>query len=219
MGREGLLAALAVLVATAFVFALWPQLDLVISGLFFTPRFGFWENVVPLLDLVRLVSMWPAFAIGIASALLLPLRLVFPRVFGFIGWRPLAFLVTSVLLAPLLLVNSILKDLWDRARPVQVHEFGGPWSFTPWYRPGMECDTNCSFVSGEMSGAMWLLAPAALLPPRWRGIGYGAVLVYSAFIGLLRIAYGGHFFSDVVFSAVFTYLVIFALYHLFLRRT
>ena len=219
MARRGFVAAWIVGLLTAAVFAIWPELDLFTSGLFFRPGIGFWENAVPALDLIRTYSMWPAFVIGIGSAVLLPLRLVFVQTFSFVDWRPLVFLLTSVLLAPLLLVNAILKDMWDRARPVQVHEFSGPWNFTPWYRVGMECDTNCSFVSGEMSGAMWLLAPAALLPEKWRNLGYGLVLVYSAFIGLMRVAYGGHFLSDVLLSAVLTYFIIFLMYHLFMRRT
>ena len=31
------------------------------------------------------------------------------------------------------------------------------------------CKRNCSFVSGEASTGFWMVAPASLLPPPWRG--------------------------------------------------
>ena len=41
---------------------------------------------------------------------------------------------------------------WGRPRPVMVTEFGGPWTFKPWYDPSGACPKNCSFFSGEGEG-------------------------------------------------------------------
>ena len=65
--------------------------------------------------------------------------------------------------------------------------------FMPWWDPRGECPNNCSFVAGEPSGAFWTLAPAALAPPQWRALAYGAALAFGAAVGVLRIAGGGAF--------------------------
>ena len=72
-------------------------------------------------------------------------------------------------------------------------------------------------LAGEPSGAFWTLAPAALAPPPWRALAYGGALAFGAAVGVLRMAAGAHFFSDVVFAGVLTFLVIW-LTHRFLYR-
>ena len=52
------------------------------------------------------------------------------------------------------------------------------------------------------------MAPAAVAPRHWRAIGYGLALAFGAAVGVLRMAAGAHFFSDVVFAGVFTFLTI-----------
>ena len=78
----------------------------------------------------------------------------------------------------------------------------------PWWDPRGDCPKNCSFIAGEPSGAFWTLAPAALAPPHWRALAYGAAVAFGAGVGLLRMAGGGHFFSDVTFAGVITFLII-----------
>ncbi len=41
------------------------------------------------------------------------------------------------------------------------------------------CATNCSFISGEGSSAIWLLTFAVLLPPRWRPLGLKILLGFA----------------------------------------
>ena len=55
----------------------------------------------------------------------------------------------------------------------------------PWWDPRGDCPKNCSFVAGEPSGAFWTLAPAALTPPAWRALAYGASLAFGACIAAL----------------------------------
>ncbi len=57
---------------------------------------------------------------------------------------------------------------------------------------------------------------------RWRGpelqpLAYGAALAFGVGIGVLRIAAGAHFFSDVVFAGVFMYLLIWLAHGLIYR--
>jgi membrane-associated phospholipid phosphatase len=56
------------------------------------------------------------------------------------------------------------------------------------------------------------LAAAALAPPQWRALAYGAALAFGTGVGALRIAGGGHFFTDIVFAGVIMYLLIWAVY-------
>jgi membrane-associated phospholipid phosphatase len=128
------------------------------------------------------------------------------------------FLLGTLALAPGLLANTILKEHWGRPRPIEVREFGGSESFVPWWDPRGTCDGNCSFISGESAGAFWTLAPAALAPPPLRVVAYAAALAFGAAVGTMRIAVGGHFFTDVVFAGVFTFLIIWIAHGLIYRR-
>jgi lipid A 4'-phosphatase len=114
------------------------------------------------------------------------------------GRRAAAFVLLALLLGPGLVVNVVLKDNWGRARPVQTEEFGGQARFTPAWVVSDQCDKNCSFVCGDASIGFGLIALAFVSrrPRPWllAGIALGAAL------GLMRMAQGGHFLSDVVFS-------------------
>ncbi|MGA8950503.1 MAG: phosphatase PAP2 family protein, partial [Xanthobacteraceae bacterium] len=48
-------------------------------------------------------------------------------------------------------------------------------------------------------------------------LAYAAALAFGAAVGVLRIAAGAHFFSDVVFAGVFTYLLIWLIHGLIYR--
>jgi membrane-associated PAP2 superfamily phosphatase len=155
----------------------------------------------------------------VAPALIaLLLKLLWPRSPVPASGRAALFLIATLALAPGLVVNGILKPYWPRPRPVQVMEFGGPQRFVAWWDPRGTCESNCSFVSGEASSAFWSLAPAALAPPPWRALAYGVAIVYGATMSTLRIAAGGHFFTDVVFAGVLTFLIIWLAYRLVYRR-
>jgi lipid A 4'-phosphatase len=218
MNRTGLAIALVIAVVVGAVFGIYPQLDLAISAYFFDPHVGLFKvNVQPWVlhsrDGARyLIALLvaPAF-LAIIGKLLLPRRRMLVR------GRASLFLILTLALGPGLLTNGILKDYWGRSRPIDVKVLGGTDRFTPWWDPFGDCPANCSFVAGEASGAFWTLAPAALAPPQWRALAYGGALTFGAAIGLLRIAAGGHFFTDVVFAGVFTFLLIWLMYGLFFR--
>ena len=119
--------------------------------------------------------------------------------------RAAVFLIATLVLGPGLLVNITMKDYWPRSRPIDVPELGGSEKFVPWWDPRGVCAKNCSFVAGESAGAFWSLAPAALAPPQWRPLAYAAAVAFGTGVGVLRMAFGGHFFTDVVFAGVFMF--------------
>ena len=135
----------------------------------------------------------------------------------FMTTRAALLLTLTLIFGPGLITNSLLKEHWGRARPIDVTEFGGSNHFTAWWDPRGDCPNNCSFIAGEPAGAFWTLAPAALAPPQWRALAYGAALTFGVVVGALRIAGGGHFFTDVVFAGVIMYLLIWLAYGLIYR--
>jgi lipid A 4'-phosphatase len=97
-----------------------------------------------------------------------------------------------------LIVNVVFKDHFGRARPRDIEEFGGSKRFTPAFVISSECDSNCSFSSGEGAAGFFSMALALALSRR-RAIFLAAVAMGSL-VSLSRIAAGAHFFSDTVVS-------------------
>jgi len=93
-----------------------------------------------------------------------------------------------------------------------VTQFSGPQQFVAWWNPHGACRKNCSFFSGEGATAFWTYAPAALAPPPWRPLAYVAATVFGVVTSGLRMAFGGHFFTDVAAAGLVTFLVIWLAY-------
>lgn len=124
--------------------------------------------------------------------------------------RAILFLTLSLAIGPGLLVHAGLKELSHRPRPYNITAFGGPDAFRPFTRFDGACPHNCSFASGETAATTWLLAPASLVPPPWQGLALAGALAFAATTGLLRMAFGAHFLSDVCGGALVTMLVVLA---------
>jgi lipid A 4'-phosphatase len=218
MNRTGLVIALALAAAVGVVFGVFPQLDLDLSGLFFDPSAdGFWARLDPVINGLRDASRVVVTLLAAPAGLALVGKLVLPRRRMLIPGRAALLMIATLGLGPGLVTDVILKNHWGRPRPIDVTQFGGDEHFVPWWDPRGDCPGNCSFVAGEPSGAFWTLAPAMLVPPAWRGLATAAALALGAGIGLARMAAGGHFFTDVVFSGFFTFLIIWLLHGLMFR--
>ena len=196
------------LAATLVVIALRPDLDLAAARVFYVGskhfvgqtraatimRYAAWA-------LPFLVFLGMLVAAGLAWARLVPRRLA-PSLSG------LLFLTLSLAIGPGLLVHAGLKQLSHRPRPYDVTAFGGPDAFRPFTKFDGACPHNCSFASGETAAATWMLAPASLVPPPWRGAALAAAVAFAAATGALRMAFGAHFLSDVCGGALVTILVV-----------
>jgi len=215
MNRTGLVIALVVGAMTGLVFGFFPRLDLKISGLLFDPQTRQFTLLYQVLlgqlswpAHLRDASMWIVAALAVPAGVALAAKCVLPTARLRMGGRAIVLLLASLALAPGLLVNVALKEHWNRPRPIAVREFNGPDRFVPWWDPRGECRHNCSFIAGEASGAFWTLAPAALAPPPVRIFAYAAAIAFGTAVGVLRMAFGAHFFTDVVFAGVFTFLIV-----------
>jgi membrane-associated PAP2 superfamily phosphatase len=216
MNRTGLLAALLLAAIVGIIFGLYPELDLRIAGLFIEPSAN---GFVPRtwIRYARDASMWIIAALAVLPAVALAVKLVLPRTRLLVSGRAIILLLATLALGPGLAVNVVLKETWSRSRPIDVAQFGGEERFVAWWDPRGNCASNCSFVTGDGSGAFWTLAPASLAPPAWRPLAYGAALTFGAAIGVMRMSFGGHFFTDVAFAGVITFLIIWLVHGLLYR--
>jgi lipid A 4'-phosphatase len=211
-----ILASLGVLTGT--IFAVDPSLDLQAASFFrylaVQPEVRGFDRAV---ETVRQIGPLVIIAALVPAVVALAMKIFWPLRPTPISTRSALFLVASLALGPGLLVNGILKESWARPRPGMVTEFGGEYTFMPWWDPRGACDSNCSFVSGETSSAVWMAAPAILAPPPWRYVALAAAGLYGLVFASIRMLAGGHFLSDVIFAAIFTGLVIWTV-HGFLFR-
>lgn len=192
------------------VFALWPDLDLMVSGAFFTPGDGFTLSRSLLIEALREAIWGLSIVVGLGAAAGCVAALV-RRPLPALDLRRSAFILSLYLLGPALLVDGILKRYWGRARPANVEAFGGTSHFTPPWLPAHECASNCSFVSGEGAAATALAISLAVLAPvvrrsvpGWAYRIYVALAVILPATGLfLRVMLGRHFLSDTVFAMLF----------------
>ena len=211
--RRGVVVYAAVVALAAATFLLFPGVDLWASGLFYRPEshffLGDWAPVRAIYRGVpRLVEI-----IVIAVPALCLVALWRRRSGAALNIRAAAFLLLSLALGPGLLVNAVLKDHWGRARPAQVTEFAGTQRFTPALIPADQCARNCSFPAGHPAVGFYLVSFAFLVrDPKRRRMAEGAAIAVGALFGLARMAQGGHFLSDVVFSGLLVYATSWLLY-------
>jgi lipid A 4'-phosphatase len=218
-GRS-ILIQLAALALTAVVLGIWPQIDVDVARLFVRSD-GLFLGVSSTGYLLR--SIFYALPLVLGGGLLLIWLAAFwhaPK-WPVPSHRAIAFMIISLAVGPGLVVNGILKEVSHRPRPFHVLEVNphGKWDFRPWYRFDGQCESNCSFVSGEASSAMWTLAPALVAPLPVRALAIGASILVTVATGLWRMALGGHFLSDVLMGALLTSLTVCLLYLAMFRRT
>jgi lipid A 4'-phosphatase len=217
MTRNGLFVVLAAAVIVGAIFAVHPDYDLALSQPFFAGAVRFPLRFTPWLVELRDLALWLVALLMVPSLVALAVKLIRPRLPLLVRGRTIIFLSVTLALVPGLIANGLLKDHWGRPRPIDVTAFGGMEEFRAWWDPRGSCPGNCSFVSGDASGAFWTLAPAALAPPQWRAVAFGAALIFGAGVGLLRMMFGGHFFTDVFFAGIMAYVTIWIMHRLIFR--
>jgi lipid A 4'-phosphatase len=209
MNRTGLFVALAFALVIGLLFGIYPELDLKLAALFYDPATrSFPLKLNGIAALARNGSMWIAWAFAVPAIAALVAKLVRPDRPLMMSGRAIVFLLVSLLLSAGILTNLTFKSYWSRPRPVVVTQFGGDLPFVPWWDPRGRCAKNCSFFSGEGATAFWTYAPAALAPPAWRPLAYAAATVFGIITSTLRMAFGGHFFTDVATAGWVTFVVI-----------
>jgi lipid A 4'-phosphatase len=205
--------------AVSLFFLVLPDVDLWASNLFYSEAEGFWAQNDPFLRRLRHLGPHIVQIIAVVCMLTLFLKLLIPGRGPILPLRAPLFLLTTLILGPGVLVNLILKNNWGRPRPHTVDQFGGDLPYQPVWLPTDLCDTNCSFVSGEASAGIWLVAAVFIAPAAWRLALLCFVLPLALILSLNRIAFGGHFLSDTLISWGLTLLVILVAYRFFYVTT
>jgi membrane-associated PAP2 superfamily phosphatase len=213
MNRTGLVIALGLSLVIGLLFGIFPELDLKLAALFFDPASAsFPLKQSGLAAFARDGAMWIAWALVLPALFAIVGKLVRPDRPMLVPGRAAVFLLVTILLSVVVLTNLTFKSYWGRPRPVVVAEFNGPSQFVPWWDPRGDCGRNCSFFSGEGATAFWTYAPAALTPPAWRPLAYVAATAFGVVTSVLRMAFGGHFFTDVAAAGLVSFFVIWLAY-------
>ena len=200
----------------AGLFITFPQLDLLASGLFYRGA-GHWalnrEDLWLAIPYRGLPRLGQGLLVGLLLLWLLSFWSRLPRLRA--RRTTLGFLLAGALLGPVLLVDATLKEHSGRTRPVNVEQFGGSRQFTPAFIPADQCEQNCSFVSGHVATASFIMAFGWLGAPAVRRRWLLASLACGGLFALVRMVPGGHFLSDTVFAWFATYFSLWAVEFLF----
>lgn len=209
--------AAATALVSALLLGLFPGIDREISRLFFNESVrGFpvagteWGRALRTLGMYLPHLGWIAATAAVLVALLRPGRPM--------PMRPsiALFLMVTAVAIPALVVNAGFKQNWGRPRPVHVAEFGGRQPFKPWWDNSGACRRNCSFMSGETSAAALLVGAATIAPPVMRPLAIGAAALFTLLIGMMRVAFGGHWLSDVLLGGSVSVLLMLAAHRIIL---
>ena len=201
-----------IIVLTGIVFNAYPEWDLAISNAFYDKKTNFAYRGGTFLGelrhvFMRLYYLFYGFII-VAFVYCLYQNTRFLKLDAK-GWW---FQILCSLLGPGLLTNGILKEIWGRARPREIAEFGRTAEFTPVFWFSDQCASNCSFVSGEASAMFMIFAALALTAHRYRKRLLVLMLAAGGFVSLMRVGQGGHFATDCLVAGGLMMLVACAIY-------
>lgn len=124
--------------------------------------------------------------------------------------RRALYILLVIALGPGVVVNLVFKDHWGRPRPVHVQEFGGEYAYVP---PLQMADTpDKSFVCGHCSVG-YAFFVLYFLSQNHKPLYFILTLTLAWTMGFTRMASGGHFASDILWSGYLVFLVAYALYY------
>jgi lipid A 4'-phosphatase len=201
-------------IISSLVFVFYPQVDLYISNLFYDGK-GFPLNGT-LFEEIFYYSVKPLLiALSLGALLIFLYNFFGKKNLLNINAKVILYLLLTLGLAPGLIVNSLLKENWERARPAQITQFGGDKEFSPAFIPTNQ--DGYSFSSGHAAGAFSLMAFALLLK-RQRAFWIGISLLYGVLVSFARVSAGGHFLSDVATSFFLAIIFTLIFYSLLIKE-
>lgn len=184
-----------------------PAMDIDFSKLFYDSENGFIyrNNIIVKLFFV-IIPILIKILLLITSVYLLYLIIKYKSFSKIIlSWS--FYLIIATAIGPGLLVNSILKENFGRARPIQIVNFNGAKNFTRAFSITNECVHNCSFSSGHAAMGYSFTSFAYIFPYIFFTRIYSVALCFGSLVGLSRILMGGHFLSDVLASCFIILIV------------
>jgi len=186
-----------------------PQIDLYISGLFYSSGQGFYDHFF----FHALFEYGEVFGIatGALACAVFVLSLFWQR---FKKWRRGAVvMVLTLVLGAGIIVNLGFKGHWARPRPKQVVEFGGKHAYQPFWLPHIQNkeDPQKSFPSGHVAMGFYFLSFCFVSKRYHSHLLFYIGLFFTLFLGcglmVGRVVQGGHFVSDVLAAALIMWYV------------
>jgi lipid A 4'-phosphatase len=218
MNRAGLFIALAIALIGGVVFTIFPQFDVWVAHLFYNMSSRkFVLSPLGAAEYVRRAAMWIAWGFAVPAIVALIVKLIRPDKRLLMSGRAVIFLLSTILINAILLPDVVVKHHWGRPRPIATTEFNGSQTFKPWWKAHNGDWHNTSFFSGEAATAFWTYAPAALAPPSLRPLTFTAATVFGLTTGILRMAFGAHYASDIIAAGLAAFLVVWIGYALIYR--
>ena len=198
-GMSPLYYFLIVFCLVALLLTIGPTFDLFFSDLFYLGKKQFLLQSTSFITIIFRNIMLPFILIYVLFlpivSKIFPIKKIF---FNYdFSFKNILFIWSSLIISIIIIINILLKGLWGRARPNDILQLGGGDIYSPWYKITDECLNNCSFVSGDASVGFSMLV---LFFITRKTIYCYLAIVLGSLLGLVRIAEGGHFLSDVVFS-------------------
>ncbi|NQU39356.1 MAG: phosphatase PAP2 family protein [Lentisphaerae bacterium] len=192
-----------------------PMFDLAVAGHFLQSGMS---NSWPLADTFPWNWLYaaPRIALGLPVAAALLYLLVSTAGVGNHRYRVhCVFLLLAIWLGSGLVSEGVLKANWGRPRPLEVDVFGGSWPFRPVWSPGV-AGRGRSFPCGHSAAVFTLTALYFMLRRHQRRsalLVLTGVLAFGWAVGLTRLRVGGHYLSDVAWSASIAFTVNLLLYY------
>ncbi len=206
------------------IFSLFPAIDIYVSSFFYdaeVKKFPLRDNLFSLIIYysVRIFTFITLaislFIITIENKYLsrfydIIFKDLFVKIRGLIriSKEQASFLFLVIIITPGILVHWAMKPLWDRARPVNADIFGGQDKFSYFYELFAGQNGN-SFPSGHASMSFAMVAFAYIVKSENKNLVFAITFLYGILASACRIWQGGHYLSDVTFSAILTLWTIF----------
>jgi lipid A 4'-phosphatase len=207
-----LAVGLAVTLSLLGVFLVWPECDVMISGLFYAGGQGFPLAQNHFFQTLQNIAFYGARALGVLLLIGVVFTFITKKTMATLPTKSWLFLFLVLLIGPGLVANLVFKDHWGRARPREIVEFGGIQKFSPAFLIQDNGRTNSSFISGDAAFGFSLCSLAYVVPRNrskrvfWNLLGFGSVF------GLARLFVGAHFFSDILCAGLFMLVIIAGFY-------
>lgn len=196
------------------------DLDMAISRNYFDFDNGTWpahDNPV-----IYFSYVW-----GPAVSALLGLYALFRLFFSYMHPRFLVnravslYIILSLVVGPILITNGLVKETWRRPRPRETVEFGGSFQYQKVLDIGNRDFHGKSFPGGHASSGFILVLLYFLFKRKSRlisALGLLTGLILGTWIGFVRTALGGHFFSDNLYAFGINWYVPLLLYYFWYLR-
>jgi len=190
------------------------DLDTLLQNNFYDQDHGWIYRKFPLCTFLHAYGPIPGIIIGCSGFIVFLASLYFTRLKVF---RKRALFVTLVLFFGAWFIVALFKDaVMLRPRPRHVEMYDGDRTFAPLFTRTSPAFGGDSFPSGHAAIAFYVMTPFFIFRDRQKRLAnffLTAGICYGLIMGISRMAQGGHFFSDIIWSGGFIYLTGWFFYH------